>query len=117
MLIEIEWLALWDGALSTAPLVQLQYLKGRAPLGAKDLSRLAQNHIAIGQFVHGRDAGVGRADLEQRLGPETRLVQQFMVNELPGTVVGHGEERADKIAVVPDDFGMKVKNAHAACAD
>jgi hypothetical protein len=36
-----------------------------------------------------------------------------MVNELAGAVVGHGKERADEIAVVSDDVGMEVENAHA----
>lgn len=53
-----------------------------------------------------------RTDLEQRRRPEAPLVQQFMVNELAGTVGGHSEERANEIAVFAEEVGVEVENAH-----
>lgn len=56
-----------------------------------------------------------RTDLEQRLRPQPRFIQQFMINEFAGAVVGNGEKRTDEIAVVPNDAGMKIENAHTNC--
>ncbi len=38
-----------------------------------------------------------------------------MINEFAGAVVGNGEKRTDEIAVVPNDAGMKIENAHTNC--
>jgi hypothetical protein len=53
-----------------------------------------------------------RSNPEQRRRPEAPLVQQFMVNELAGTVGGHSEERANEIAVFAEEVGVEVENAH-----
>ena len=46
-----------------------------AAIIAENLRRFRQDDATSGEIVHGRDAGVGRADLKQRLRPKPRLVQ------------------------------------------
>ena len=60
----------------------------------------------------GETANGEAADLEQRLGPEASLGDEFPLDELAGAVVGHTEKRADDIAVVVEDLGMEGKYAH-----
>jgi hypothetical protein len=86
--------------------------KWLAPLVTENLGRFRQNDSASGELVHRRDAGIGRADLEQRLRPQAGLFHKFAINELAGAVIGHREERADEVAVVAEDVGVEVEDAH-----
>ncbi len=82
------------------------------PLVAENARRLFENHPTIRQFIHRRYARIGRADLQQRLGPQPRFVHEFAVDEFPRAFVSDGEERANEITIVAEDVGVEVKDAH-----
>ena len=79
---------------------------------AKDPRGFLEDQAAPGQFVHRGRAGVRRADLQQRVGPEPGLLVEGMVDELPCSVVGDGEEGPHEVAVVGKDLGVEVEDAH-----
>ena len=56
--------------------------------------------------------GVRGANLEQEVRPQPRLLDQGPLDVLPRSGVGHGEERTDKVAVIGDDLGVKIEDAH-----
>ncbi len=79
---------------------------------AKDPRSFLEDQAAAGQFVHRGRAGVGRANLQERVGPEPGLLVQRMIDELPRTVIGDGEEGTHEVAVVGEDLRVEVEDAH-----
>ena len=76
---------------------------------AEDAGGLRMHRPAPGQLVHARRPGIGWADLEQNVRPQSRFSHQRLLDELPRLLVGDCEERPDEVAVVSDDLFVQVK--------
>jgi hypothetical protein len=50
--------------------------------------------------------------LEESLRPEAGLLDEFAVYELAGAVIGDTEKGANEVAVVGEDVGVEIEDAH-----
>ena len=85
----------------------------RCAIGASEhYRRLRLDVAAVGQLLHCLHTLVRRTDLEEEIRPQSRFLDQDTLDELPGPCIGHGNERAHKVAIVAENRGMKVENGH-----
>src|SRR5262249_47609516 len=90
-------------------LVQVERL---AVVGAEDVGGLAANPAAAGQLVYRRGPLVRWADLQQRVGPQSRLVVERAIDEFTYVVGINTEERPHEVAVVGKYVAVQIEDAH-----
>jgi hypothetical protein len=87
-------------------------VKGVTLRRAENKRHFFVQHALSRQIVHRSRANVGGTDLEEKIGPQSRFPNQRLFNKLMRPIIGNGEERADEVAVVSKNLGMKIENAH-----
>jgi len=92
---------------------RLTHLEKAAQAGccAEDAGSFGMQQAAPRQFVHGGDAGVSRADLQQEIRPEVPGVQ-LLLDERANAVVGDVDEGTHEGAVVLKDGAVQVEDGH-----
>jgi len=78
-------------------------VEGFAALVAENLCCFREQHAACCQFVHGSDAGVGRADWSSASGQSRASATSSRSMNSASAVVGDAKEGADEIAVIGEN--------------